>query len=288
VPEDVMTASVEVLDQYFVPALPRVIADTPAVAPIIPSRLATALRAEGVSSLGGIQGWTVDRLMRLEGAGFSSATTAVTSLRRLATFPPDRLEQLSWPTGPRSLPLLPPETIGALCYATTVEEEIEALVCDLPERNRDLVFARWGFRLDEVRTLDEIGREYGITRERARQLVAVTECQIANSGLRLPLASGAVEDLDEAGGALTDADYTLLLRYGLVSITPAAVRMLPALHEMNCVPQIAFGRDAQLWLTAVGRERLLAGGDAHRIRQAARRPKTREEQILHALFGSGP
>jgi hypothetical protein len=168
------------------------------------------------------------------------------------------------------LPLLPAQMLAALCYATSVDEEIQALVCGLPERNRELVFARWGFRRHEVQTLDELGREFGITRERTRQLVAATERQIADSGLRLPAASAVVQDLDEAGGALTDADYALVLRYGAVSITPTAIGTLPVLHQMKCVPLVVFDRDAALWLTASGRERVVARGEARRMRIEAR------------------
>jgi hypothetical protein len=252
-----------------VPTLPDVIARTAIGSPLIPGRVAQALENAGIEHLRQIEGWAIEDLL-LEGIGVVSAQSAVHSLTLLASLPRDRLERISG-SSPPALPMLSADVISLLCFATTVDDEIRALVSDLPERNRALVLARWGYGADAPRTLDEVGSAFGITRERVRQIVAAKEQQLKGSGLRLPLASEAVQDLEEAGGALPDSDYQLLLRYSQVHVTGAALRMLPALHELGCVPSIDFDSTTKLWLTRAGRSRLEnAAGEVQTAALAAR------------------
>jgi hypothetical protein len=49
---------------------------------------------------------------------------------------------------------------------------LEALLTDLPERSRDVIVSRFGIGKDERETLESIGKRYGITRERVRQIEA--------------------------------------------------------------------------------------------------------------------
>lgn len=49
-------------------------------------------------------------------------------------------------------------------------EKIYKLISDLPDRQRDVILRRYGLEGAEERTLDNIGQEMGLTRERVRQI----------------------------------------------------------------------------------------------------------------------
>ena len=44
------------------------------------------------------------------------------------------------------------------------------LLNDLPQRTKDVIEARFGLKTGEKKTLEAIGENYGITRERVRQI----------------------------------------------------------------------------------------------------------------------
>lgn len=54
----------------------------------------------------------------------------------------------------------------------TLCDEIEQILSTFPKRERDIIIKRFGLHGKKPRTLDEIGREYDLTRERIRQLEA--------------------------------------------------------------------------------------------------------------------
>lgn len=49
-------------------------------------------------------------------------------------------------------------------------QDIEAVLQTLPTRDREIIELRFGFRSGHRHNLDEVGRCYGITRERTRQV----------------------------------------------------------------------------------------------------------------------
>ena len=53
-----------------------------------------------------------------------------------------------------------------------LREQIEEALCKLPERDRKIIQLRYGLVDGRYRTLEEVGREFGITRERIRQIEA--------------------------------------------------------------------------------------------------------------------
>lgn len=61
-------------------------------------------------------------------------------------------------------------------YKTTLEHLLERL----PLRSREIVKLRFGVKDGKVRTLEEIGKQYGITRERVRQVVGSALSLIAS------------------------------------------------------------------------------------------------------------
>jgi RNA polymerase primary sigma factor len=53
-----------------------------------------------------------------------------------------------------------------------LREQIEIVLQKLPERERRIIQLRYGLHDGHYRTLEEVGREFGITRERIRQIEA--------------------------------------------------------------------------------------------------------------------
>ncbi|MFP3880353.1 MAG: RNA polymerase sigma factor RpoD/SigA [Dehalococcoidia bacterium] len=51
-----------------------------------------------------------------------------------------------------------------------LREQLKEVLGSLPERERDLIELRYGLRDGRSRTLDEVGKELGLTRERVRQI----------------------------------------------------------------------------------------------------------------------
>jgi RNA polymerase primary sigma factor len=56
---------------------------------------------------------------------------------------------------------------------TMLREQIEEVLHKLPERERKIIQLRYGLKDGKYRTLEEVGVEFGITRERIRQIEAV-------------------------------------------------------------------------------------------------------------------
>jgi RNA polymerase primary sigma factor len=57
--------------------------------------------------------------------------------------------------------------------ASMLREQIEEVLEKLPERERKIIQLRYGLKDGRYRTLEEVGVEFGITRERIRQIEAV-------------------------------------------------------------------------------------------------------------------
>ncbi len=53
---------------------------------------------------------------------------------------------------------------------TSFEEQIQAMVADLEEKEREVIRMRFGLDGEEPRTLQEIGEALGLSRERIRQI----------------------------------------------------------------------------------------------------------------------
>jgi RNA polymerase sigma factor (sigma-70 family) len=82
--------------------------------------------------------------------------------------------------------LSPPEAAAA----SLLPGEVERMLVALNDREREILRLRFGLDRSEPRTLDEVGRCFGLTRERIRQIEAR-----AMSKLRHPAASGHLHEL---------------------------------------------------------------------------------------------
>jgi len=89
---------------------------------------------------------------------------------------------------------------------------VAKLLKSLNDRNRDVVSRRFGLKSGQKETLESIGQEYGITRERVRQIEAASIKQIKDqlrSGLYAsvePYINLAGSILEEHGGVMTEKE----------------------------------------------------------------------------------
>jgi RNA polymerase primary sigma factor len=74
-----------------------------------------------------------------------------------------------------------------------LNEAVSEALGELSERERKVVRLRFGLEDGEMRTLEEVGREFGVTRERIRQIESKTLAK-----LRHPLHSGHLRDYLDA------------------------------------------------------------------------------------------
>ncbi|OLT27409.1 RNA polymerase sigma factor RpoD [Nocardiopsis sp. CNR-923] len=72
---------------------------------------------------------------------------------------------------------------------TLLQEQLRTLLGDLSERERRIIRLRFGMADGHPRTLEEVGREFGVTRERIRQIEAKTLAK-----LRHPSRAGSLRD----------------------------------------------------------------------------------------------
>ena len=70
-----------------------------------------------------------------------------------------------------------------------LSEEIESLLNDLKDREKQVIILRFGLRDGQPRTLEEVGKEFNVTRERIRQIEAK-----ALRKLRNPVRSKKIKD----------------------------------------------------------------------------------------------
>ena len=70
-----------------------------------------------------------------------------------------------------------------------LKEHVRALLDDLPEREAQILELRFGLHDGRPRTLEEVGREFGVTRERIRQIEEETLLK-----LRGPKWAGLLRD----------------------------------------------------------------------------------------------
>ena len=70
-----------------------------------------------------------------------------------------------------------------------LNEAVNQALSELSERERRVVRLRFGLDDGEMRTLEEVGREFGVTRERIRQIESKTLAK-----LRHPMHSGHLRD----------------------------------------------------------------------------------------------
>lgn len=94
-------------------------------------------------------------------------------------------------------------------------EQLTAEILDiLDARSKDVIMRRYGLKGDVRETLESIGREYGITRERVRQIESQTKKTLGQLRDRMmPMAELLERIFAEHGGVLTE-DHVIKLALG--------------------------------------------------------------------------
>ena len=91
----------------------------------------------------------------------------------------------------------------------TVTKTVASLVKSLSVRNKDIISRRFGLKNGKKETLESIGKSYGITRERVRQIEEFTLTQLSK-GTPNPevekYATLAKDVLNENGGVMKEKD----------------------------------------------------------------------------------
>ncbi len=89
-----------------------------------------------------------------------------------------------------------------------VEKIITELLNTLDERERQVIDLRYGFSEDKARTLEDIGNNFSITRERVRQIESGAIAKIKNSELFATKKEALVEMIEEllekVGGLMSE------------------------------------------------------------------------------------
>ena len=77
----------------------------------------------------------------------------------------------------------------------------------LDERSRDIIRRRFGIKTNEVETLESIGKEYGITRERVRQIESQAKKVLMGLEQSLAPVGSVMKDIFETHGGLMEDNY---------------------------------------------------------------------------------
>lgn len=244
--------------------------DKPTVADLPPHliRVPVSSLALDRGTLGALDGWgchTLGDLLCCDLAGVLSPAR-IAKLRELVvvlrTIPMEKLAEMSWGTERADVrvPALSAELLRSIASAKTLDQEVEALCANLGDRNRDLVLARLRYRSDERDTFEELGNKNGITRERVRQIVNGHLWKLAVSGLRLPMGSRVVREIDLAGGIASAAALVERLSVEEILTDRLSVNPLRELSDLGLVPTISWDSETRVWVGAEGRAAWIATG----------------------------
>jgi hypothetical protein len=101
---------------------------------------------------------------------------------------------------------------------TDIDSSTQALLAALDARSRDIVSRRYGIKTGKVETLEAIGKEYGITRERVRQIQSQAIKVLVELTDILESARHLFDDIFmDHGGLMTDRDVAHVLKQRLTN-----------------------------------------------------------------------
>ncbi|WP_419860893.1 sigma factor-like helix-turn-helix DNA-binding protein [Candidatus Palauibacter sp.] len=218
----------------------------------------------GCHTLGDLLGCDLARVLSPARVARLSELVAV-----LRTIPLEKLAEMSWGTEPADagVPALSAELLRSIASAKTLDQEVEALCASLGDRNRNLVLARLRYRSDERVTFEELGNRNGITRERVRQIVNLHLARLAESGLRLPIGSRVVREIDLAGGIASAEALVERLSAEEVLTDRLSVNPLRELSAIGLVPKIRWDSETGVWVGLKGRAAWIETGQLSDVRR---------------------
>jgi hypothetical protein len=116
-----------------------------------------------------------------------------------------------------------------------IDELAEVLPGD--ERWASVCRSRWGWDGRGPKTLEETGREFGLTRERIRQILKKSERRTRDISAYLPTAEAVVVLLKELGGAAYESDLAVVAaEHGLVN-SDLEVGALESLSQLGFISE---------------------------------------------------
>lgn len=118
-----------------------------------------------------------------------------------------------------------------LSSTRTAEELLDALLASFPERSGIITRERFGVVDGTEKTLEEIGKAHGITRERVRQIVDVIMKRIKEIMAREAdhvLVRRVVDTIKSHGGIMSIDDLLEAMTNGKISEKKALAALLPA------------------------------------------------------------
>ena len=95
--------------------------------------------------------------------------------------------------------------------AGELNEIVRVLLGILDTRSQDIIKRRYGLESGQIETLDSIGKEYGITRERVRQIEAQAKKLLARREDVLKNVAKTLEALFAQYGGILTEDYLMLV-----------------------------------------------------------------------------
>ncbi len=103
-------------------------------------------------------------------------------------------------------------TASTIDMRLDLSRALSTILQPLDARSRDIISRRFGLSADEPETLESIGRQYGITRERVRQIEANAKKSLATNKVTLTAINDILtETFAQHGGLLTEGYLVELL-----------------------------------------------------------------------------
>lgn len=174
---------------------------------------------------------------------------------------------------------------------TKLVEHTESLLGGLDSRSRDIINRRFGLTGNTSETLDSIGKQYGITRERVRQIESQAKKTInARRELIRPVAEIFAKTFSQVGGLLTQSQAVRLLQQ---AFAPQTVRPEFIIFYLEILPDYTYvSRHNHVnphWRHKSAQPEAAARGieTAHAILEHAGHPLP-EEELLTAITRSLP
>ena len=237
--------------------------------PDLPRVSRSLLRENGVETLGDLIDWLRTDVAMVPGVGQRTAEKLQTKVESLLELGEHRVGQIVWDE--RYIPSLSKRVLVAVATAIDLGSEVKALVADMAERDQRMFLGRICFEQWPQPTLEEIGDQEGITRERVRQITRAREKLLRASKLRLPIGSSAVELVEHAGGMISTGELLTRVECEGQTMTKPQLMSLPSLAEMGLTPGIRHIPQVDCWISTGGERRWLESGLLHEALKDVRR-----------------
>lgn len=132
---------------------------------------------------------------------------------------------------------------AAAAKARTVSEELAAMFLRVAEQNVLTVTRRWSCTAGRFPTLDEVGAQREITRERARQIVARAEQDLVQSHTWLPRTARLLQDFARERSTWTVAQLRKAFAARGELVSEDEIRLLPTFGRLGAIPECTIDHD---------------------------------------------